>query len=391
MLSERSFRIVVCCAVALGACGGNDDGDAESDRNAATTGDSVVVSAPGEATPAGSSVDDTTADTTGDPSGTTAPDGDSDSSSDSTSDVPAMVPSVTIPMEAAGSAGSTIAVAPDGSEVALWTPLRGLTVFDSSSGEQVRSAEFRGAGSDLHWTSDNRLVTTDDAAIRSADAATLEPAESVDLTLGPDTEGCSDGSLFGSTLDRESNAVFSADFHELGAIVCRVDIANSEMIATVIAGAAAPNLFVRPGAAEILVAYNAETQLGPGMTATLDGTTLEVLSTADGRVSGVTASDEIVEVEKYSYRLSDGGPIARLSSIRGGQPVGPYLYGLELDDDFAETLLLFDVTSAEAVYSIPDAPISVDLQSSDDGSTVAFIDVRNGDMATLSIQIFTTP
>lgn len=370
MTSRRTSVALLCGALALAACGGDDSDSSTPSDDLESSSDSESGSDP--------ETDDSSGDDSGDGDGgdtgaaEPAPD---EPATGGLADVPALSVRASIPVNGLAG-GAAIALSPDGSRLAFATggldPQ--LELYDTSSGDLLQTVPYHGQGAGLHWTPNDTLVSYIPSRLYVTDAATLVTADPVDIVPGPDAADCPEFP-FDVRYDRSANAMFVADFHDTGSIVCRIDVAAASASATVIPEAALPRLFVRPGAGELVVAFNVENQLGADMTAFLDGATLAVTSTIeapDGGVLAATATDVVTQLDPVTHQFAASGTV--LAARATGERLGPYLVGWDED-----ALVLIDSTTGAALYRGLQKfrPVT----STDDGSVIAVLGTDTIDIA----------
>ena len=372
--SHRISCLLLTGVLVLAACGGGDDASGDDDVPGAepsTDGDSGGGDdVSGDDDDASGTEPSTDGDSGGD--GGSSGDGGDSSEGDTalSGSVEALIPIWSVPVNGAAG-GSTIALSPDGSQVAFMTgglaPM--IQIHDAATGDMVNSAEYHGQGIGMEWTADNQLVSWGAQRLHLVDAASLVYPGAVDLTIAPGAEECPSGP-FSIVFDRASNAMLVSDFHDTGTIVCRLDIGAATITSTIIEGVGSlGDAFLRPEANELVVAYSVESILNADSVAVLDATTLEVKSsgpTSTGEaVSAATATDLVVGIDRVTDGFaSTGQPIAAQAS---GDRFGRYLVGI--GDSF--TLVLMDATTGQALFTGSEAfrPIA----GTDDGSKIAVL------------------
>ena len=373
MTSRQFSSLLFVGALALAACGGSDDSSSEGDAPSGESPSGDVTTEP----------DTTESESEGDGPETGDTDTDGSEGGDAASGAAGAAPLTaawSVPVN--GSAGgSTIAISPDGSQVAFMTggiqPM--IQIHDGATGAVVNSAEYHGQGLELVWTTDNQLVSWDSERLHRVDATTLAYPGAVELTVAPGAEECPT-SVFRVEFDRASNAMFISDFHDTGAIVCRLDIGAATITSTIIEGqGGANNAFLRPETGELVVTYSVESLSGTDSVAVLDATTLEVKSsgpTSTGEpVLAATATDLVLSIDRSTDSLASTGQA--IAAQTTGDRFGSYLFGSS-----EGALVVMDAATGAALFSGSDGFRPLD--ATDDGSKVVVLLQDSVELYTLS-------
>ncbi len=357
MARTRSWLFIV--ALALAACGGDDDESATSpsidDGARSSDGDGSAGEASSPTSVDGSGVD--VGGAGAEPAEAEQAEGEEAAADDSPDLGPQLEPNATIaiPVDDTGGGVNGIALSPTGDRIAaLWRVVdadfneeRTLAVFDAGTGDELVSSSDDRLGNEPFWSSDDRLVSGanwgelwewDSATLASVSDEPVSQSALESLTCGPSN---------GLAFDPAAGAVFMVDRG-----VCRVDLANGASVETSPDDPRLGNIKVALGGAEIYVQWVTDDNVL--MRRTLDANTLE------------SRNDE--EAGPIVDAASGNGRIERLSgNDKVVQPAGTEI-------GFFGTVV---ETSAAGGYYFGERDGALPIVSSLDGSTVGWIDVSD--------------
>jgi hypothetical protein len=229
---------------------------------------------------------------------------------------PSLVPSATFAL-ADDEKVTGVAMSPDGTRIAvssqtqLGRPVT-LRTYNAATGAVEATATVKTVGLwQLHWMSDNRLVSADrDARLqwRVWDGTTL--AEQLPMKQDPT---CADGQV-----NRTTGAVYSTDgVATMGKVICRFDTRTGAMTRTAAGLLVKPERFwVRAASGEVVVLHSPNPDVSMELV-TLDGASLTKASAVP-----VSFGDDVLAVGKTAWIANNNNRTARLEP---GALAVPYL------------------------------------------------------------------